>query len=349
MATIKEIATMANVSVATVSNVLNRKGGASPAKAEEIRSIAEQLNYTPNLLAKSLKKQKSNTIGIITEDLTVFNAPEIVDGIDEFCERNGFDIVLGNMRLFKHYGNTFTDMEKYNAILTEIINTMRSKQVEGLVYVGYHFREIKQDFDLINVPIVYTYCYSQDAAAPYVLYDDEKAAYDAAALLIENGHTKIGSICGPFGSFNTQSRLRGYQRALFDHHILYDNNLTVYGDWNRDCGYAFGERLIKHGVTAIFAHNDYMAAGVIDYCNDNGISVGRDLSVIGFDNADISKFIRPKLTSVALPLFEMGQKSAEILTQILDDKPLSSVSYKIPCKIIQRESVSQALRAGISK
>ncbi|MCL1813520.1 MAG: LacI family transcriptional regulator, partial [Treponema sp.] len=114
MVTIKKIAQLTNVSIATVSNVLNGKSGAaSEAKAREIIDVARNLHYMPNMLAKSLKQQKTNTIGIITEDLTVFNTPEIVDGIDACCEENGYGIILANMRLFKRYSNDFTDTPRH--------------------------------------------------------------------------------------------------------------------------------------------------------------------------------------------------------------------------------------------
>ena len=105
--------------------------------------------------------------------------------------------------------------------------------------------------------------------------------------------------------------------ALYRHGIPYDPSLTLVGNWERDCGYALGEQLIQAGATAIFAHNDLMAMGVLDYCNANGINVGKDLRLIGFDNREITSVCRPQLSTVAPPLFEIGQTAARELFVIL--------------------------------
>jgi DNA-binding LacI/PurR family transcriptional regulator len=135
MATIKEIAKLAGVSIATVSNVLNGKGGVGEARTRQIKELVTQLHYTPNKLAKSLKQKRSKTIGIITEDLTVFNTPDIVDGIDAYCEASGYDIIIENMRLVKKYNNDFTDTHRQKLIFDEIVASMMSKHVETVVSI----------------------------------------------------------------------------------------------------------------------------------------------------------------------------------------------------------------------
>lgn len=340
MTTIKEIAKLANVSAATVSNVLNGKGGASEAKKKQIRELAAQLHYTPNTLAKSLKRRRSKTIGIITEDLTVFNTPEIVDGIDACCESSGFDIIIGNMRLFKKYNNDFTDTERHQQLLDKVAASLMARQVEGMIYIGYHCREIAY---LPNraaaVPLVYAYCFPCDRSIPSVIYDDEKAAYDMTNLLIQNGHTKIGALCGPFDSFHTQTRLRGFQTCLFDHGILYDSRLTLFGDWGRESGRQLGGQLIQSGVRAIFSMSDEMASGVYDYCADHHLTVGKDIALTGFDNREISLAYRPPLTTVALPLYDIGAKSARILLDEINGTKAPDRHYEIPCRIVERGSV----------
>ena len=128
--TIKDIARLADVSAATVSNVLNGKpGAASKQKAAEIFAVAERLQYRPNILAKSLKLQRSKTIGIITEDLTVFNTPEIVDGIEECCEEHGYEIVLANMRLFKRYDNNLADTPEHMVLFENTMQNLMAKRL----------------------------------------------------------------------------------------------------------------------------------------------------------------------------------------------------------------------------
>ncbi len=341
MITIKEIAKLAHVTPATVSNVLNGKGGASEAKARQIRGLAEKLHYTPNTLAKSLKRRHSNTIGIITEDLTVFNTPEIVDGIEAFSESRGFEMIMENMRLFKRYNNDFTDTEKHRRLLDEAVFSLLSKQVEGIIYIGYHCRKIPYLPQNLSLPFVYAYCFASDPSYPFVIYDDEKAEYDATSLLIQNSHRKIGIICGPYSSFHTQERLRGFQRCLFEHGLLYDNRFTYFGDWGRESGYRFGGRLMEAGATAIVSQNDIMACGIYDYCAERGLRVGKDVSLIGFDNREISRAYLPQLSTVEPPLSDIGRMSAKILIDRIGGAENGPIHCKMPCRLIERGSVAK--------
>ena len=127
-------------------------------------------------------------------------------------------------------------------------------------------------------------------------------------------------------------------KALFDRSIPYDPSLTLVGDCERDSGFSLSEKLISAGATAIFAQNDLMAVGVLDYCSIHGINVGQDIQLIGFDNRDISSASRPRLSTVALPLFEIGQRSAEEMLNILAGKPSGQHLVQLDCEVIERES-----------
>ena len=339
MATIKKIAEKANVSVATVSKVLNGKGGASPETAGTILAIARELNYTPNVYAKRLASGHSRTLGVITEDLTVFNTPEIVDSIDEICEKNDYHYILGNLRVNKRFGNAFPYNETVHKLVGDMIGSMLARQVEGIIYIGCNTLEMPYLPANSSIPFVCAYCRSGDESIPSVIYDDKKGAYDAVSLLISQGHTNIGMICGLRNNTATQNRLLGYQEALFDNAIPYNPHTVEYGDWERDSGYALCAKLLERGVTAISSQNDVMATGVLDYCNEKGIAVGADLSLIGFDNRTISAVCRPKLSTVALPLYEIGKSAATLMLDILANKKSRNVgNIMLPCPIIERQS-----------
>ena len=341
MITIKEIARLTKVSTATVSNVLNGKSGAaSEAKVREIVDLARNLHYTPNSLARSLQQQKSNTIGIITEDLTVFNTPEIVDGVDAFCEENGYDIILENMRLFKRYNNNFTDTPKHRELLDSMLQNMISKQVEGIVYVGYHCREIAYLPSRVQVPFVYAYCYPKEEIYPSVMFDDEKAARDVTRLLIAKGHRRIGVICGPASSYHSQARLRGFNAALAEHGITSDSKLIVYGDWERPSGYHLAASLLDMKVSAIFSFNDLMASGVYERASERGIQIGKDISLFGFDNRDISQGYFPALSTVEPPLNEIGRRCAEIILSQIKRRRLVKKRIYLSCSIKERQSTA---------
>lgn len=342
MATIKDIATITGVSTATVSNVLNeKKGAAGPAKTKEILDVARQLRYQPNVLAKNLKKKRTHSIGIITEDLTVFNTPEIVDGADAYLEENGYEILLANMRLFKRYNNDFTDTPKHHELFDTMIYNMVAKQVEGIIYVGYHCREINYLPTMINIPFVYTYCFPRDPLYPAVMLNDEKAAYDVTKLLVDKGHTNIGAISGPVTSYNAQCRLRGFQRALYESGLLYNAAGTLYGEWDRKSGYNATDNLLAQGVTAIFAFNDLMAGGVYMRCMEKGLRIGQDISLFGYDNVEASKGYRPAISSVEPPLYEMGRKSAELILAQLKHRKINRRPLLLPCQLHVRASVAE--------
>lgn len=336
MATIKQIAQLAHVSVATVSNVLNgRSGAAGPEKSAEIIEIANKLNYTANVFARRLQQGKSNCIGVIAEDLTVFNTPYIVDGIDAKCKATGYEMLLENMRLYQRFGIDFSNVDAQKELCITHINSLLSKQVEGIVYIANHCREISYLPNEINVNLVCAYCFSNSSKYPSVLMDDEKAGYEITKLLIEKGHKQIGVICGPVFSYHTQKRLLGYQEALFDSGILYNAKNVNYGNWQRDDGYKYAKELYELGCTAIFAFNDLMAGGAEDWLRDNGLCAGKDVAIFGFDDREVSRFCTPKISTAALPLFDIGEKSVELIigkTNSQENKML------LPCKIFERAS-----------
>ena len=341
MSNMKDIAKRAGVSVATVSKVLNGLGGISQETTETILSIAKELNYRPNLYARNLKTRQSRTIGIITEDITVFNTPPIIDGIGACCEEHGYHYLLENLRHYRIGIDPALDVNEHSLIVSEAANFMMSMQVDGLIYLSCHSHKVLHLPAIKDTHFVCTYCSCTDPSVPSVLYDDKKAGYHVAKYLMDLGHKTIGVIAGPLGSSHSSKRLNGFQEALFEAGCPYNPKLTVYGDWNRDSGYLLAEQLIKSGVTAIFSQNDIMAMGVIDYCTKNGIKIGRDLALVGFDNREISTVCRPTLTTMELPLFEIGRTSASILINQIEGKSsLITGEVFLECSIIERESTN---------
>lgn len=341
MATIKEIARESGVSIATVSNIVNGKPGASEETRKRVLDTIKKLDYTPNIIAKNLKQKNTKTIGIITEDITIFNTCGIVDGINEYCDNNNYQFVLGNLRLYQKYDKKFYVSDEYYDSVAEEFKMMQSKQVEGIIYIGCHCRELKHIPNNFPIPIVIAYAFVNNNEFSSVSFNDEQGAYEATNRLIQAGHRNIGLICGLQESVHTQQRLLGYQRSLYDNKILFNPNLVEYGDWERESGYKASELLEKQNVTAIFAMNDVMAGGVYDFFNNKGKQVGRDIALVGFDNREISQAYNLPLSTMALPLFEIGRKSAEVLLDILKDnkKEKKQNIYKIDCKFIERKSI----------
>jgi LacI family transcriptional regulator len=341
MATIKEISKRTGFSIATVSKVLNDQGGISDATKAAVMAAAKELNYRPNLNARHLKTGTSRTLGILVEDITVFNAPDIVDGIGVCCEAHDYHYILGNMRFNKRFGHSTEYGSQKTELVVDMIGEMMSKQVDGIIYVGCHSHNIAPLAKQTETRFVCAYCFSEDPKIPAVIYDDREAAYKVAKFLIGKGHRKIGVIAGDKDSLHTENRLLGFQEALFDGGLPYNPRLTHFGEWERDHGFKAAPELIAEGVTAIFAHNDLIALGVLDWCNQNGLEVGKDIALIGFDDREIASVCRPKLTTVSLPLFDIGHLAGEIMFGMIekDERP-DSHEILLECNLVERESTA---------
>ena len=338
MAPLREIAKEAGVSLATVSNVLNNKAVVQPENAAMILEIADRLNYRPNLNARSLKTGTARTIGIITEDLTVFNTPEIVDGIASLCESRSYHYLLENLRFNKRYPDSPANHPESNLLVRSAVNDLLSKQVSGILYIGSHSHLVPSLRTHANIPFVCAYCTCEDPDVPCIIYDDRHAAFEATLALTRFTKEKIGMITGPISSVHTVRRANGFLQALQSQNILYDPSLVRSCNWDRDSGFTLGGELIRAGAKAIFAQNDLIGTGVIDWCNQNGVEVGKDISLIGFDNREISSVCRPTLSTVALPLFEIGQTAGRILLDTLEGSPSASREIMLECDIVKRES-----------
>ncbi|MDD3413179.1 MAG: LacI family DNA-binding transcriptional regulator [Lachnospiraceae bacterium] len=342
MVTIKDIAAAAGVSIATVSNVLNGKGSVSKQTEQHIRDLVKELNYTPNLQARSLKNGKNRTIGIIVEDITVFNAPAIIDGIASYCDSHNYHYILSNMRLYMSYGNNVISNDQYRIIVESAASTLLARQVDGIIYMGIHYHPVNLDFLELNVPLVYAYCYDPNLSYPSVVYDDENASYMATKLICEKGHTSIGVIAGLEQSVHAKKRLTGFQACLFDQKIPYNPSLVLFGDWEYESGYQAAERLIKENITALLCQNDIMAIGAIDCLQDHNIEVGKEIAVMGFDNREISSVVRPHLSTIALPLHEIGTECASIMIKLIEGESYQGENLiSLPCHIIERDSTER--------
>ncbi|TYP78902.1 LacI family DNA-binding transcriptional regulator [Paenibacillus methanolicus] len=342
---IKDIAARANVSTATVSYVLNGTRNVRPKTKERVLKVIEELNYRPNDIAKSLKSNRTNTIGVIAEDVTVFNVPEIIDGINDYADRYDMHILLTNLRLQKRIGYNYSKMEDYRKYAQDAVSNLLSKQVEGIIYIGVHPRDLTGLVNTYNKPIVYTYCYANDAKS--VQYNDEQASYDAVNYLVSKGHSRIGVISGLMDSIPSRLRFNGYYKALTEFQLPFDPQFIKVGDWGLDSGYRLAGELLSLAdpPTAILVMNDLMAAGALRCASEQGVVVPRDLSIVGFDNREFSAYLSPSITTVELPLHDMGILAMKSLAsmisgdgEVIDETPL--------CRLIERESVAAPRTAG---
>jgi LacI family transcriptional regulator len=341
--TIKHLAEKAGVSTATVSYVLNKNGNISEETRKRVLKIIEENDFRPNRIAKSLRVNRTNTIGVIAEDITVFHVPWVINGINEYAENNGYHIVLSNLSLVDKIQNRFEELNLYKDKINESIDTILSTKVDGIIYLAMHDRKIEGIFNSIELPVVYTYCYTEEKNDLSVGYENQNIAYLATRYLIEEGHRKIAVISGPVNSTPSYKRMLGFQMALMESGLELRHEFIKIGDWKYEFGYRMCVELMNlhDHPTAIFAMNDVMALGALEAAYKNHIRVPEDLSVIGFDNTESSNYSNPKLTTIALPLKDMGYIAAEDIDKRLKGEPILNNSVILPCKLIKRDSVAK--------
>lgn len=341
MITVKEIAKMCGVSASTVSNILNGKTNVSEQTRQRVLGVIAETGYQPNYFASSMRKQNTRMIGIIAEDLCQFSTNTIVGAVMADCEEQGYRTMLINLRLYDKWKDTwYNDETKLKSTLLPALNEVQSIKADGIIYVAGHCRIIKTFPPDFSLPTVIAYATAEQNRFPSVIIDDEKGGYDMMKYIVSMGHRKIGIVAGTADNMHTKSRMVGCQRALFEAGIPYNPEWTVCGDWERTSGYECAAKLANTGVTAIWCMNDLMAGGVYDYAYEHHIAIGEDISVAGYDNMEISRFMYPKLTTNELPLEEIGRSAANKLLEMLEDEKKSSrETVQLPCKMKIRDSV----------
>lgn len=344
MITVKEIAKMCGVSPSTVSNILNGRPNVGEETRKRVMAVVEETGYTPNYFASSMRKSNSKVISIIVEDLSQFTTPPIVVAIMAYCESLGYRTILFNLRMYDRWKDTWYENEEMlTSFLYPALYESESIKVDGIVYVAGHGRVIRCFPENYNVPTVMAYATYENDRFPSILIDDENGGYDMAKYLIEMGHRNIAILTGVENNMHTKKRLNGYQKALFEAGIPYNPKMTIHGNWQRESGYKNAQALLDTGASVIWCMNDQMAAGVYDYLYEQKILVGKDTSVAGFDNMDYSAYMYPRITTNALPLSQIGERSAETLVKMIENPGWKPEKPKIwvPCTMTYGNSVKK--------
>ncbi len=340
MITLKEIAEKCSVSITTVSNILNGKSNVSEKTKQRVLEVVKETGYRPNYMARGLRAAKTNSVGIIIDDLTEFSSTGIIDGIMSYFDEHKYKAILENLRFYSKWGTKWYHNKGYEDSVQQAIDEFVSIKVDGIIYVAGHARCISCIPENLEVPLVISYAFTEQPGISSVEFDDIQAACDMTTNLIKNGHKKIAVIAGSEKNIHTQRRLEGYKKAL-NENGLEDPKLLKYANWDRTSGYEAAKELLSNtDCTAVFWFNDLMAAGVYDYLDEKGLTPGKDISVAGFDNRTMSQFLKPALTTVEIPLFDIGRKSAElILNQIASPDDFETQQSFVECKLIERDSV----------
>ena len=334
--TLKEIASQLGISITTVSKALKGYSDVSAATKKAVIDLAKQLHYTPNSFAVNLRTKESKTIGLIIPTLVHDFFASVIKGILEEAEKRDYMVIILQ-------SNEKVEFEKKQ------IDLLLNKRVDGILI---SLSNQTGDFDHLNsiithnTPLVLFDKIAKLVKCSKVTINDKKAAYDAVSFLINKGYKKIAHFRGSYLPQNAIDRFLGYKKALEDHGILYDSSLVFVCDNNFDFedGYENAKKVIQEHpeIDAIFAVTDLVAIGIIKYFNEIEILIPKQIAVLGFSNWFMSSVITPKLSTIDQPGFEIGQRSASILFDEINQKksnvPITFQSIELPTRIIERES-----------
>ncbi|EHJ01365.1 transcriptional regulator, LacI family [Clostridium sp. DL-VIII] len=320
--TISDIAKRAKVSAATVSRVLNNSGYVKEDTKARILVAIKEMNYTPSAIARSLSKSETNTIGVIVPDITNAYFGEIIKGISEIAEKNNLNIILFNT-------NNYLDKE------VRALNLLKEQRIKGIIMTPGFGEEKCNDIYIktienLNIPIVLASADVRFVELNGVFVDNVKGGFDATNLLIKEGHTKIGIMTGFLSSEPQIDRLIGYQRALKNSDILFDNRYVYHGDFKLDKAYELTKKLIdeKEPPTALIICSNMMTMGVIKALKEKNKDIPRDLAIVGFDKIDFLDIVGLNITYMEDCPIELGRASMEMLCEVIDNKKNNNSGLK---------------------
>lgn len=331
VASIKQVASVAGVSTATVSHVINGTRHVTEDTKAKVLQAMKELDYRPNSVARSLRSQKSKIIGLViplsASDTANFFFMSIAQGIEEVLKEHGYNLILSNSN-------------ERAADESEQIKVFNSQLIDGLLLAPTAEGHDNLQDVLGCYPVVFIDRKPQGITGDCVLADGYGGTYEAIEMLLKRGHTRIGYITGPLGLTTSDERLAGYQRALRDNGVAVDNSLIQQGTASFEHGYTAARTLVnEQQVTALFVANNIMTIGAISFLQDTKVSVPAKLAIIGFDDYDWARITTPPLTVIRQPSFELGRKAAQILLKRLTEPGKGDYhECRLPTELIIRDS-----------
>jgi LacI family transcriptional regulator len=323
--TIQDVAKTAGVSVSTVSRVLNGKVDVASETQDRIRSVIDDLGYTTNLAARSMRSFKKNMVGLIMPDIAYPFAVEVMKGVNRAIAESEFDLIVYTTGDVRKSGRASHE-QKYVSLLNNSIT-------DGAIIVAPVTGEFSTDAPIVSIdPLM------SDPNYPSVHATNHQGATDAMNYLLGLGHRRIGFISGRAELESSNRRWMGYRDALETAGLSIDETLIAAGDYTTETGVKCARELLslEHLPTAIFASNDQTAMGVYQVAQEMGLRIPEDLSVIGFDNIMESKYMG--LTTVDQFISEMGFVATQMLIKLINNEPLAAQTFKMQTQLVIRHS-----------
>lgn len=324
--TIYDVAREAGVSMATVSRVLNGTAVVKEDTKKKVQDAIQRLGYRPNAVARGLASKKTKTIGIIVPDVSAPFVAEMVRGMEDIATMYAYQIILSN-----------SDAQPDREI--DLMGTMWEKQVDGVLFMGNHLTpDLLKTFEEAQLPIVLCATVDPEGRIPSVNINNEKAAFDATQFLIAKGCTNIVLLSGPSDHPVVGApRQSGYKKALENAKLpekILDCSSLSYED-----GLALVQNeLVASSIDGIVAVSDELGISAIHACLDAGIAIPDRVKVVAFDNTRLASMVRPELTTISQPIYDMGAVAMRFMTKLIHDEPVEEFSVILPHDITVRQS-----------
>lgn len=325
--TIYDVAREAGVSMATVSRVVNGNSNVKQATKDKVLAVIDRLDYRPNAVARGLASKKTTTVGVIIPDVTDMFFSELARGVDDVASMYHYNIILANS-------------DDSGTKELQVLENLLAKQVDGIIYMGNGLRDkLREQFSHTNVPIVLAGGVDEKNQTPTVNIDYTAATKDAVAKLISNGHKKIAFISGSLEqAINKEYRLKGYKEALAEADIAFDETLIFATNYTYNAGFELANELYGTSATAAFVGADELAAGVLNGLTDRGVSVPNDFEIITAINTKLTQITRPQLTTISIPMYDMGAVAMRMLTKLMGKENIENGRLSLPYEIISRQT-----------
>ncbi|TMT00863.1 catabolite control protein A [Apilactobacillus kunkeei] len=325
--TIYDVARESGVSMATVSRVLNGNSNVRQATKEKVLKVIDDLDYRPNAVARGLASKKTTTVGVIIPDVTDGYFSSLARGIDDIATMYKYNIILAN-------SDDNPDKE------ASVLNTLLSKQVDGIIFMGNEINDdLRADFKRSDCPIVLAGSVDINNSVPSVNIDYADAVKNETERLIKNGNRRIAFASGSMKQdVNKEYRLKGYVSALQNSGIIFDEKLVFETKGTYEDGYDLAEQLINDKITAAVATNDELAAGILNGMTDRGVSVPHDFELFTSNNTKLAKMMRPQLSSITQPLYDIGAVAMRLLTKIMNKEEIDNRYVVLGYEIVERDS-----------
>lgn len=325
--TIYDVARESGVSMATVSRVLNGNSNVRQATKEKVLKVIDDLDYRPNAVARGLASKKTTTVGVIIPDVTDGYFSSLARGIDDIATMYKYNIILAN-------SDDNPDKE------ASVLNTLLSKQVDGIIFMGNEINDdLRADFKRSDCPIVLAGSVDINNSVPSVNIDYADAVKNETERLIKNGNSRIAFASGSMKQdVNKKYRLKGYVAALENNGIKFNEKLVFETKGTYEDGYDLAEQIINDKVTAAVATNDELAAGILNGMTDRGVSVPQDFELFTSNNTKLAKMMRPQLSSITQPLYDIGAVAMRLLTKIMNKEEIDNRYVVLGYEIVERDS-----------